>query len=241
MRELGISCTWVPVMFHCKAGLSDTSRTLRPPGRETGEGKKVMKFFTNERGKVFGFARMAWLALPLLALLLALPLLAPQARAEMGGGRKLLLPLGSHRQAPLDFTLRDVMTGREVRLSSLRGKVVVVNFWSIACPPCRAEIETLKQLWKKLKGMDVEVITVHVGGHAEKVRAFMQKKDIDMPVLHDEFENVAKSWGVVHLPVTYVLDPEGRLAFVAYGARNWKNPQMTRLLLTLVSPLQGSE
>ena len=200
-----------------------------------------MKFLMNERDRIFGFAWMAWVALPLLALLLASPLFVPRAQAEMGGGRKLLLPLGSQRQAPLDFTLRDVMTGREVRLSSLRGKVVVVNFWSIACPPCRAEIDTLKELWKRLRGLDVEVITVHVGGRAEKVRAFMQEKDIDLPVLHDEFENVAKSWGALHLPVTYVLDPEGRLAFVAYGARNWKNPQMTRLLLTLVSPLQGSE
>ncbi len=198
-----------------------------------------MAFYTKGFGAFAVVNRFMPTMLMLLTLLLAALPLGTQAQAEMGG--KLLLPLGGHKQAPLDFTLRDVMTGKEVRLSSLRGKVVVVNFWSIACPPCRAEIETLKELWKKLKGMDVEVLTVHVGGNANKIRAFMQEKDIDVPVLHDEFENVAKAWGALHLPMTYVLDTEGRLAFIAFGARNWKNPQITRLLLTLVSPLHGSE
>ncbi len=199
-----------------------------------------MKSFTNMQAGALAIRRFMLAVLPMLALIVsALPFATAPARAGMAGN--LLLPLGGHKQAPLDFTLRDVMTGKEVRLSSLRGKVVVVNFWSIACPPCRAEIETLKDLWKKLKGLDVELITVHVGADANKVRAFMQEKNIDMPVLHDEFENVAKAWGVMHLPVTYVLDTNGKLAFIAFGARNWKNPQITRLLLTLISPLQGSE
>ena len=191
--------------------------------------------------------RVFMLALALLAL--AVPALQQGARAQMGdmtgmsgmsGHSMLLTPLG-HKRAPLDFTLKDVMTGKPVRLSSLRGKVVVVNFWSLACPACRAELPTLQKLWHKLKGMDVEVLAVHIGGDAAKVRAFMQKNDIKVPVLHDEGENVAKAWGVAHMPVTYVLDTEGKLAFIAYGARNWQNPQLMRMLLTLVSPLHGNE
>ena len=200
-----------------------------------------MKFFTNTQAGASAIRRAMLAILPVLALIIAAFPFATATPATAGMAGNLLLPLGGHKQAPLDFTLRDVMTGKEIRLSSLRGKVVVVNFWSIACPPCRAEIETLKDLWKKLKGLDVELITVHVGADANKVRAFMQEKNIDIPVLHDEFENVAKAWGAMHLPVTYVLDTDGKLAFIAFGARNWKNPQITRLLLTLISPLQGSE
>jgi len=168
----------------------------------------------------------------------ALTMVRP-AGAGMAEGT-LLTPLG-HKRAPLDFTLKDVMTGKQVRLSSLRGKVVIVNFWSIACPACRAEIGTIKDFWNKVKGLDVALLTVHVGGSAEKVRAFMQKNGVTVPVLHDEGENVAKAWGVAHIPVTYILNPDGTLAFVAFGARNWQNPQLLQTIMSLVPTLQGSE
>ena len=183
----------------------------------------------------------------LLAAALALPAMHG-ARAQAGdtqaggmsGDTPLMLPLG-HKRAPLDFTLKDVMSGKPVRLSSLRGKVVVVNFWSTACPACRQEMPTLQKLWNRLKGLDVAVLTVHIGGDAAKIRAFVQENDVKVPVLHDDGENVAKAWGVAHMPVTYVLDTDGKLAFIAYGARNWQNPELARLLLTLLSPVQGSE
>ena len=60
-------------------------------------------------------------------------------------------------------------------------------------------------------------------------------------MLHDENENVAKAWGVAHLPVTYILNPDGTLGFIAYGARNWKNPQLLQSIMALVPTLQGSE
>ena len=183
-------------------------------------------------------SRLTKLAAAFLAIaMIGLPVAQP-ARA-MGEGT-LLTPL-AHKRAPLDFTLKDVMTGKPVRLSSLRGKVVIVNFWSIACPACRAEIGTIRDFWKKVKGLDVALLTVHVGGDAEKVRAFMQKNGVTVPVLHDEGENVAKAWGVAHIPVTYILNPDGTLAFVAYGARNWKNPELLEMIIALVPPLQGSE
>lgn len=160
--------------------------------------------------------------------------------AETQPKSMLMTPMG-HKAAPLNFTLKDINTGKPVRLSSLRGKVVVVNFWSTACPACRAEMPTLQKLWQKMKGMDVAVLSVHIGGDAEKVRAFLKEKGVQMPVLLDDGENVAKSWGALHLPVTYVLNPDGTLAFVAYGARNWQNPQIAQMLTALISPLHGNE
>ena len=186
-------------------------------------------------------ARISHAARAAMLMLLALVMAISTARtaSAMGEGR-LLTPLG-HKPAPLDFTLKDVVSGKPVRLSSLRGKVVIVNFWSIACPVCRAELPTMKTFWEKLKGLDVAVLTVHVGGDAGKVRAFLQENGITLPVLHDENENVAKAWGVAHLPVTYILNPDGTLAFIAYGARNWKNPQLLQTIMALVPTLQGTE
>ena len=186
-------------------------------------------------------ARISHLARAAMLLMMALVLaISTTGTASAMGEGTLLTPLG-HKPAPLDFTLKDVMTGKPVRLSSLRGKVVIVNFWSIACPACRAELPSMKAFWNRLKGMDVAVLTVHVGGDAAKVRAFMQKNGITLPVLHDENENVAKAWGVAHLPVTYILNPDGTLAFIAFGARNWKNPQLLQTIVALVPTLQGSE
>ena len=186
---------------------------------------------------MFVFARRAAMLL-LTLVVLALNAMRP-AHAGMAEG-SLLTPLG-HKPAPLDFTLKDVMNGKPVRLSSLRGKVVVVNFWSTACPVCRAELPTMKAFWDKVKGLDVVLLTIHVGGGADKLRAFMQKNGITLPVLHDENENVAKAWGVAHLPVTYIVNPDGTLAFIAFGARNWKNPQLLQSIVALVPTLQGGE
>ena len=182
------------------------------------------------------FARAAML------LFVAAALTLPGAHLAAAGVAQgsLLTPLADER-APLDFTLRDVMTGKPVRLSSLRGKVVIVNFWSTACPACRAEIATIGDFWKKMKGLDVALLTVHVGGNAEKVRAFMRETGAGVPALHDEGENIARAWGVAHIPVTYIVNPDGTLAFVAFGARNWQNPQLLQTIMSLVPSLHGNE
>ena len=150
-------------------------------------------------------------------------------------GVQLLTPV--YKKPPaLDFMLED-MNGKVWQLSKLKGKVVVINFWSISCPVCRVEMPALEQMWKKLGKLDVQVLTIHVGHRKEEVLEFMKKNNLTLPILHDPKKSVARSWGVFTEPITFVLNPEGKVAYMAFGGRNWMNPMLHRMILALQPPL----
>jgi peroxiredoxin len=88
-----------------------------------------------------------------------------------------------------------------------------------------------------LRKAGVQVLTIHKGGDIESVRKFAEKYALQLPILHDADEKVVKEWGVLQLPLTLVVDPEGHVAFMAFGGRNWRNPQIARLIMTLLPPL----
>ena len=155
----------------------------------------------------------------------------PSAEAKV----RLLTPVLKKPPA-LDFVLEDL--NRNVwQLSKLKGKVVVINFWAISCPVCRVEMPTLERFWKKMSRLDVQVLTIHVGHSESEVRSYVAKHNLKLPILHDPKKSIARSWGVFNLPVTFVLNPDGRVAYVAFGGRNWMNPTLARMILALQPPL----
>ena len=83
----------------------------------------------------------------------------------------------------------------------------------------------------------MQVLTIHVGGTEKEVRDFVRQYKLNLPVLHDPFKRVARAWGVFQLPITFVLDTEGKLAYVAFGGRNWLNPEIANMVLALRPPL----
>jgi peroxiredoxin len=172
--------------------------------------------------------------LMVLALLLAPAMFAPKPAQAMDV--RLLMPVKTKPPA-LDFMMDDLTNGKVWRLSDLRGKVVVINFWAISCPVCRVEMPTLQEFWRRMKKMDVQVLTIHVGHTEAEVKKFVRENHLQLPVLHDPFKRVARSWGVFNLPITFVLNPDGKLAYVAFGGRNWLNPEIANMILALRPPL----
>ncbi len=160
---------------------------------------------------------------------------SPMFTAPAEASVRLLMPVKKKPRAK-DFELKD-LEGRAWRLSDLRGKVVVINFWATSCPVCRVEMPSLQGLWRELRKVDVQVITIHKGGSKEDIRAFADKYYLQLPILHDADEQVSRAWGVFRLPITFVLDTDGQLAFIAFGGRNWRNPQITRIIMSLLPPL----
>ncbi len=170
-----------------------------------------------------------WLAGLLLALFTLLP--------DVAGAYdvRLLMPIKKKPPA-LDFLLED-MNGKSWQLSRLKGKIVVINFWAVSCPVCRVEMPTLEKFWQKMRRIDVQVLTIHVGHTAREIRDFINEHGLKLPVLHDPSKKISRAWGVFNLPVTFVLDTQGRLAFIAFGGRNWLNPEIASMILALRSPL----
>lgn len=133
-----------------------------------------------------------------------------------------------------DFTLPDI-DGRDVRMSDLKGKVVLVNFWATWCPPCRAEIPSMERAWSKLKEGGIAMLAIHVGGDTNNIWAFLSEFNVTFPVLIDKSSSVSKAWQTIGLPTTYIADGQGRKALRAIGGREWDHADLIASIFALRS------
>ena len=127
---------------------------------------------------------------------------------------------GNDRRAP-DFELRD-KDGKKVKLSSYRGKVVVLNFWTITCGPCVEEMPSIEDMARIFADDDdVTVLTVTVDADWSTVRRLFPQGPV-MPVLFDpEREIVNGKYGTRLFPETWVIDREGIIRARFDGKRDW--------------------
>lgn len=114
-----------------------------------------------------------------------------------------------------DFELEDV-TGTKVRLSDLRGKVVVINFWATWCVPCVQEMpmfDTYASQYPQftMLGIDPEE-------SPEKVKPFVEKMGMGYQILLDRNGKVMQNYKVSMLPTTFFIDEEGMIRFRHYGS-----------------------
>lgn len=119
-----------------------------------------------------------------------------------------------------DFTLTD-LEGRSWRLSELRGKVVVVNFWATWCPPCRKEMPDLEALYNQFKGEGLVVLAIS-DEDAAKVGPFIAERQVTYPILLDPGRKVNALFQVEGIPKTFVYDREGKLAAQSIDMRTRK-------------------
>lgn len=125
--------------------------------------------------------------------------------------------------------------GTVYRLSDFRGQVVVLSFWATWCPPCRYEMPSMERAWQQLKDKDVMFLGVNVGEDADTIFEFTGTYPISFPVPMDIDGEVSKLYPLQGLPTTYVIDPEGRVAFRAVGSREWDDPSVMQRILNLRS------
>jgi peroxiredoxin len=150
----------------------------------------------------------SWLALALLL-----------SCAAAGAADQTLTALPAGEIAP-DFALPD-LHGRLHRLSDYRGRPVIVNFWATWCPPCREEIPSMNRAWRELRAAGVAMLAVNVGEDAETVFVFTADYPAEFPLLLDVAGEVIGQWPVKGLPTSYVIAPDGTLAYRAIGGRAW--------------------
>ncbi len=148
--------------------------------------------------------------------------------------------LGAERRAPA-FSLKD-LEGKSVSLESLKGKVVVLNFWTKTCGPCLEEMPELAELAKVVRDRsDVAVVAVSTDEGPEDVRPTLQTVLREPPpfrVLFDpDLRVVRDKYGTRLFPETWFIDKEGIIRARFDGARDWTNP----LYVNFIDALRGSE
>ena len=114
------------------------------------------------------------------------------------------------------FTLHD-LSGREVSLAALRGRVVVIDFWATWCAPCEFQIPILNGFWAARRGAGVEVLGVAVDAEgASVVGPFTDEHGVRYPVLLGD-EGLARDFGALGFPTLFVVGPSGRIESMHTG------------------------
>lgn len=117
-----------------------------------------------------------------------------------------------------DFTLTK-LEGQQLRLSELRGRVVMLNFWATWCGPCRAEIPELNVMQREMKDQGLTIIGVSWDDTVEGVREFQQELPQDYTILLNGEGVQSLFGGIPSLPTTYLIDRDGRIRQKIIGAR----------------------
>lgn len=115
-----------------------------------------------------------------------------------------------------DFTLKS-RSGQNVRLSDLRGQVVMLNFWASWCGPCRQEMPILEQLHKRYGKLGFTVVGVNVEQDTSKAVAYLRDIKVSFPILYDNTSKVSKLYDVNAMPTTVMIDRNGNMRFKHHG------------------------
>ena len=133
------------------------------------------------------------------------------------------------------FSLQDT-DGNTYTLKSLRGRVILLNFWATWCPPCRREMPSMERLYQRFREEDFLVLAVNQWEDPDQVFAFMGQLDThpSFPILFDPQSTVSAAYGVKGLPTTFLVNKQGQLTHRAVGGREFDHPAVEKIIRELL-------
>ena len=163
--------------------------------------------------------------------------LSPAQRQEIAGlstGAMAKFALREELGDPIEAAFVNE-NGAPASVGDFAGKVTVLNLWATWCPPCLKEMPALNELQAALKDSGAQVVTVAVqsGGRA-KAKDFLKENMLyELPAYADERNALPREVGILGLPTTLILDPQGREIGRVQGDAEWNAPEAEALLRRL--------
>jgi len=150
-----------------------------------------------------------------------------------GAPSKAVTAAAEGSMAP-DFSIKDLQ-GKEVKLSELKGKVVLVNFWATWCPPCKEEIPSMVKLNKAMEGKPFQMLAISIdeGGKAD-VESYFKSSGNTLPAYLDSDGAISKVYGVTGVPETFVVDKSGKVQKKIVGGLDWNSAEVLSYLNELL-------
>ncbi|MBU4232672.1 MAG: TlpA family protein disulfide reductase [Desulfobacterales bacterium] len=137
---------------------------------------------------------------------------------------------GAGKPAP-NFSLKDVLQGKEYSLSQFKGKVVVINFFTFFCGPCRDEMPDLNKINTELKGKGLQTLGIALSSNPTQIRFLVKQLGLEYPVLIGN-DKVSDAYGsIAVVPTTVIIDKEGNVAQRIEGTRK------KEVFMKLIQPL----
>lgn len=158
--------------------------------------------------------RAAAISLAACALLLAGPGAAAPVSEEA--------PKKGYRAPAFEVTTLD---GKRVSSRTLRGKVVLLNFWATWCAPCKEELPSLVKLQAAMPATSFTVVALSQDADAKDVTKFLKKHPVNFPNGIDDDGAIARAYQVRGLPATYLIDGDGVIADRVFGPEEWNNAE----------------
>ncbi len=115
-----------------------------------------------------------------------------------------------------DFVLKSA-SGENLRLSEYRGDVVMINFWATWCGPCRQEMPLLDELYGRYQRVGFNLLGINIDDDSRRAMKMVQELGVSFPVLFDENKAVSALYKVDAMPVTILVDRDGRVRHVHRG------------------------
>ncbi len=155
------------------------------------------------------------------------------AALREGDMRKLIVHSAPVAGSDVPFTAED---GSEMTLAAYEGKYVVLNFWATWCAPCRKEMPMLSAMQAELGGDTFEVVTIATGRNPRPaMERFFAEIEVDNLPLHtDARQSLARSLGILGLPITLILNPEGQEIARLQGDADWSSDSAYAIIEALL-------
>jgi thiol-disulfide isomerase/thioredoxin len=123
------------------------------------------------------------------------------------------------------------LTNVPMKLSALKGKVVLLNFWATWCPPCREEIPSMMKLNSAMAGKPFQMVSVSIDeGGVPEIESFFKTSGYYLPTFTDPGGEAGKIYGITGVPESFVIDKNGILVKKVIGPLSWDSPETIAFL-----------